>query len=355
MIPHLENVLETLPASVAISAILGRWGVPMWTEVSKLDVGRPLRYPDLVERWPEPVMKEPSLHHHGGNELLFSQQYWKAWMDFFQTPLSHPDNSGGNFSYFEDIITNSRLKRSIGLCFVIPFPIIDALWSHPNLVLRKQSLRLLQHAEESWKPYPGYDEKRHDMERITFAGSLAKHINRTDCTSQLLSSKRGQIFIQFIHDEIIARRLYSHVNFFVVGWRQAIQRTQEIGRLSPGYFKPIPRYGEDPPTATPSTGIQAIRYSVETEQSVQYHVAVLIDDPQTSNGGGEGTSAHSPTRIEHELRQSGVPRDSGDEQVNGTPASGEIVRDGSRKGMLGQLEWNLKLMTGPNTLRYYPP
>uniref|UniRef100_A0A0W0FHX2 DUF6535 domain-containing protein n=1 Tax=Moniliophthora roreri TaxID=221103 RepID=A0A0W0FHX2_MONRR len=72
MIPHLQNVLETIPPSVAASAVLDRWDHTMWKTVSMHDVERVLRYSDLFSFVsPNPTIPHPVLQHPEGISLLF--------------------------------------------------------------------------------------------------------------------------------------------------------------------------------------------------------------------------------------------------------------------------------------------
>ncbi|EEB90997.1 hypothetical protein MPER_10719, partial [Moniliophthora perniciosa FA553] len=254
MIPHLRNVLETIPASVAVSAVLGRWDMTMWDNVSKEDVERAFREPDPNRRIPTPTIRQPILQQPEGISLLFHHQCWEVAVAtdthiFLWLP--------------SDAKQHTDLQQSTGLRFVIPFSLVDALWTHEDPDVCRKSLKLLSLFEQSSKPCPGYDEDRHTWERLVFIRALADHINRTDRVSALLTSKRGQAFIRFVHNEAITRRL--HDDYFVSNtWPQAIRRAQEIGHLPSDYFAPIP---ENPLGPLPTLG--PVRYSIETERYVR--------------------------------------------------------------------------------------
>ncbi|KAK7037489.1 hypothetical protein VNI00_010981 [Paramarasmius palmivorus] len=247
MLPHLENILETLPPSVAVSAVLGQWSVPMWKEVSRRDIGLCLRDPFAFGSKVEPIMKDPALHHSEGIELLFLQQH----------------------------LVQQGSRRKPGTIFPRKH------YGHsPDPTVRKQNLEMLQHLEDCWRPCPGYDEERHDKERMAFVAALARHIKHAKHT-ELLTSKRGQAFIQFIHNEIIVRRLYRKHFFWDVRypWQQAIIKVQRVGKLPPGYFAPIPGHNEDPPASPQLPLAEPIRYSVDTDRSTQGHITVLFEQP----------------------------------------------------------------------------
>ncbi|ESK84867.1 hypothetical protein Moror_14936, partial [Moniliophthora roreri MCA 2997] len=179
MIPHLENVLGMIPPSVAISAVSGRWDITMWEVVSVDDVEYALRNPDPYYWVPTPTIRQPVLQHTEGLDLLFHYQYWA------RLATDHPRYLIAELS---DAMKYTGLQDSTGLRFIIPFSLVDALWTHEDTEVRVKSLKLLSLFEQSWKPCPEYREERHDLERMVFVQALAKHINRTDRVSALLTS-----------------------------------------------------------------------------------------------------------------------------------------------------------------------
>ncbi|KAI3608703.1 hypothetical protein WG66_003755 [Moniliophthora roreri] len=256
VIPHLQNVLGRIPPSVAVSAVIGRWDLAIWKAVSIKDVENALSYPGPFPL--RPTIRYPILQQPGVINSLFHHQCWETIIAFPLLQL-FPDKLFDSMKHI-----HLDMQRSTGLRFVIPFPVIDALWTHQDRVIRTQSLKLLSLLENSWKVSPGYDEGRVNDERRAFMGALARHINRKDRVSILLTSKRGYAFIRFIHNEGITRRLsstWSHT------WRQAIQRTQEIGGLPSDYFAPIPEnmWGDLPTLPN----LDPVRYSVETERDLE--------------------------------------------------------------------------------------
>uniref|UniRef100_A0A0W0ETT6 Uncharacterized protein n=1 Tax=Moniliophthora roreri TaxID=221103 RepID=A0A0W0ETT6_MONRR len=291
MIPHLQNVLETIPPSVAVSAVLGRWDYMMRKAVSMEDVKYVLRdsYPPL---W-EPTIRQPVLQQPEGINLLFHQQYW---VNTAADPFLH---------YWLDKLIGSMksadLQHSTGLRFVIPFSVVDALWTHENPTVRAKSLTLLSLFEESWEPCSGYDEGHHDHERQAFMQALADHINRKDRVSALLTSKRGQAFIRFIHNEAITRRLFHHYDVSDI-WSQAIKRAQEVGSLPSDYFAPIPGYRDPLPTLP---NLDAIRYSVETQRSFQVDNNEVLNIV-TSNEHGDAIGADPPEGLIRRLHNFGA-------------------------------------------------
>uniref|UniRef100_A0A0W0FHY2 DUF6535 domain-containing protein n=1 Tax=Moniliophthora roreri TaxID=221103 RepID=A0A0W0FHY2_MONRR len=260
MIPHLQNVLRTIPPSVAVSAVLGRWDRTIHKVVSVQDVEDALRYPDPFPPL-HPTLRHPVLQHPDGINLLFHHQYW-ANMAAYGT-------------------------HSTGLRFVIPFSIVDALWTHRDPTVRAKSLPLLSLFEQFWRPCPGYDEGRHDGERRAFMQALADHLNRTDRVSGLLTSIRGQAFIRFIHNEAITRRLLHHP-LLMHAWPQAIKRAHEVGGLPSDYFAPIPQYPWDDLPTLPN--LDPVRYSIETERDVRV-IGGAVLSIATLNGMGDAIGA----------------------------------------------------------------
>ncbi|ESK80814.1 hypothetical protein Moror_15757, partial [Moniliophthora roreri MCA 2997] len=296
MIPHLQNVLETIPPSVAVSAVLGRWDRMVWDAVSMEDVEDALRNP-YSPFW-EPTIRRPVLQQREGINLLFHQQYWVNM-------AASPSLGGYDLDQLIGSMKLADLQHSTGLRFVIPFSVVDALWSHEDPILRAKSLTLLSLFEESWKPCPGYDEERHNLEQRVFMRALADHINHKDRVSALLTSKRGQAFIRFIHNEAVARRFVSSSLFDPYGlrgiWSQAIKRAQEVGSLPSDYFAPVPGRWKPLPTLP---NLDPIRYSVETQRDSQVDNSEVLSI-MTSNEHGDAIGANPPEGLIRRLHNFG--------------------------------------------------
>ncbi|KAK7046055.1 hypothetical protein VNI00_007050 [Paramarasmius palmivorus] len=298
MIPHLQNVLSTIPPSVAMSAVFGEWKYAMWGDVPPADVelrlGDPKAFVDsqmeglgrYIETAPWPTVSEPALHDADRIKLLFYHQYWMAITHRFEQP-----------SYYLNIGSQqASLQKSTGLRFVIPFPVVDALWMHEVPNVQKESLKLLSFFEDAWSTqWPGYDEGRHNRERLAFVLALSRHINTTSRVSILLTSSRGQRFIRFIHNQIISRRLYEPTDLLgpevlMLEWTKSIIRTRNVGRLPQDYFPDIPLAG----SRSNLTSFQpaGIHYSAETVHSthpdnpapVTSKNAAVISDATTPGG-----------------------------------------------------------------------
>ncbi|ESK83382.1 hypothetical protein Moror_15633 [Moniliophthora roreri MCA 2997] len=289
IVPHLENILGTLPPSVVMSAVFGQWKYIMWEDTTKADIELRLRDPGAFFRsreerlqryfgiwWaPPPDIRNPTLHYPEGIGLLFCHQYWMA--------MARRDDLRDRL---DDLFVSMRkaypeLQQTTGLRFVIPFPVVDILWTHEDPEVRMQSLRLLRLFEEAaWKPELGYDEQRHDQERLAFISALTRHLGRTDRASQLLTSGRGQKFIQFVNDQIIDRRLYQTSwrnqaflrdrRRLVLEWTGVVRRVQEAGNLPLEYFAPIPDRSEDPPATFQAGDPAGTRYSLDTVHSPRH-------------------------------------------------------------------------------------
>ncbi|EEB91863.1 hypothetical protein MPER_09711 [Moniliophthora perniciosa FA553] len=179
-----------------------------------------------------------------------------------------------NYLYRSINSNHIHLQQSTDLRFVIPFPVVDVLWTHEDPKVRKWSLGLLRYFKDAWTAHPGYNENLHNDQRLAFIATLTRHINRTDQVSELLASSRGQEFIRFIHEEVISLRLYEtfwrreHRMTFISEWTKATRRTQQIGNLSDDCFLPIPNYGEAPPPSLAHIADSSgIRYSIDSEHS----------------------------------------------------------------------------------------
>ncbi|KAI3605694.1 hypothetical protein WG66_012031 [Moniliophthora roreri] len=250
MLPHLQNVLGTISPSVAMSAVLGDWRLTMWGDIQKSDVERWLYDPRAV--WdsldwyirlaPWPNLRDPTLLHSEGVRLLYFHQCWQELA------------ARGDTSFLISSI-NSRqaeLQSLVNLRFVIPFTTLAKLWTHDDPDDQEQSSQLLPFLEDAFSTHPGYNEERHDRERLAFISALANHLNDTDFTSYVTTSTRGQEFIHFVHDQIVSRRLYEPFDWdpharreLMSTWNRATQRMKEIGNLPPDYFASIPQAGNE--------------------------------------------------------------------------------------------------------------
>ncbi|KAK7037849.1 hypothetical protein VNI00_010810 [Paramarasmius palmivorus] len=277
MIPHLQNVLGTIPPSVAMSAVLGHWDVALWDDVSVSEVQLAVADPgepapqilpsDFLVYFPQhptTAIPAPVICQSEGIKFLFEHHYLMTGKSDDAIPAA----------------LGQMGVQTAGFHFVAPLSVLGRLWAHQDAGFQKRGLALLHLYEESWKSCSGVEndgDDRHRKERTAFVSVLAKHINRTDHTSVLITSKRGRGFIRFIHNEIICQRLYAqsywmsgHVIWFpLYQWQQAIERTREVGNLPPDYFAPLPpSWGFDHPTPV-LPPLPPRRYSLETVPDVE--------------------------------------------------------------------------------------
>ncbi|ESK89483.1 hypothetical protein Moror_16113 [Moniliophthora roreri MCA 2997] len=276
MIPHLERILGTLQPSVAMSAVLNHWDFTMWEDITPSDVSLRLRQPrafwalkrkgDGGHIWTVslPKIRDPILHTSEGIKLLFCHQYWLKLARGHRVNVDHLYQS----------IEKVQLQIP-GLHFVVPFGVVDVLWTHENPWVRRRSLRLLRFFTQPWnsKSSTVDQEERHDLERLAFVVALTRHINRTDCTSELLTSRRGHEFIRFVNNQVVVRRLYKRrgsrdyaesQTALMSQWSQATRKAREVGKLPGDYFTLIPDRRVDPPPS--NVTYPDIRYSVDTIQ-----------------------------------------------------------------------------------------
>ncbi|KAI3614343.1 hypothetical protein WG66_000277 [Moniliophthora roreri] len=266
MIPHLETILGTVPPSLAISAVLGAWKQPIWRDIRKVDVNTRLRYLPSTQTAnlfimisPEPITRTPALLHPEGISLLFCHH---SWMDM----ASGTNVSKGTIDHLVRSIDSqhANLQRSTGLQFVVPFPIVEKLWTHDDSDVREQSLQLTRFFKDAFSTYPSYNLDRRDGECFAFISVLAKHLNRIDRISCLSTSTCGQEYIRFINDYIISRRLQHprsawdapEYERLMLESTRATRRVEEIGHLPPDYFAAIP--GLNDPSLPVGTDIQLI-------------------------------------------------------------------------------------------------
>uniref|UniRef100_A0A0W0F4C5 DUF6535 domain-containing protein n=1 Tax=Moniliophthora roreri TaxID=221103 RepID=A0A0W0F4C5_MONRR len=228
MIPHLQNVLGTTPTSVAMSAVLHGRRYTIWEDIPRAAVELKLRDPMAFYQskltsdpytWDASELMNNNclLHSPEGLSLLFCHHYWLAM-------ARRPDIGSKHIWHllYHSIDSNhTRLQQCTNLRFVIPFPVVNALWTHG-------------------------DPK----------------------VSELLTSSRGQEFIQFIHEQVISRRVYETDDIqhqsLMSKWIKATQRAREFGNLPDDYFLPIPNQ-DPPPSLAHVADSSDIRYSIDSE------------------------------------------------------------------------------------------
>ncbi|ESK92304.1 hypothetical protein Moror_4643 [Moniliophthora roreri MCA 2997] len=162
MIPHLQNLSGTMPTSLTMSAVPGEWKYTIWGDILSKDVELRLKDSRAFEEskedemgsyvrcTPSPSISDPSLHYAEGIWLLFRHQHWMAmakkldlrslWYDFDNLIKSIDSDSH-----------HAALQQFTSLRFVMPFPVVDVLWTHEDPTVRKQSLQLLSYFEDAWK------------------------------------------------------------------------------------------------------------------------------------------------------------------------------------------------------------
>ncbi|KAI3613805.1 hypothetical protein WG66_013570 [Moniliophthora roreri] len=143
MIPHLQNLSGTMPTSLTMSAVPGEWKYTIWGDILSKDVELRLKDSRAFEEskedemgsyvrcTPSPSISDPSLHYAEGIWLLFRHQHWMAmakkldlrslWYDFDNLIKSIDSDSH-----------HAALQQFTSLRFVIPFPVVDVLWTHED-------------------------------------------------------------------------------------------------------------------------------------------------------------------------------------------------------------------------------
>ncbi|KAI3608461.1 hypothetical protein WG66_000918 [Moniliophthora roreri] len=299
MLPHLRNVLGTLPPPVAMSAVLGDWSLTMWGDIQESDVELWFRDQGAFRRsldWyvgnvPQPTLRDPTLLHSEGIRLLSFHQLLLGIASSTHTPVHEFDLVHHVESHHAD------LQKLVNLQFIIPFAVIEKLWMHDDPIVQEKSLQLIPFFEEAFSARPGYDEARHDVERLAFISALTKHLNCTSFTSYVATSTRGQEFIRYIHDQIVSRRLYKPYGNWdavrrqelILAWNQVVQRVTEIGHLSSSYFMPILGFSvEATAQATDAHSINDPNHPPQTEDETDVPQSdhEVIDDSQGSDVPG---------------------------------------------------------------------
>ncbi|KAI3605748.1 hypothetical protein WG66_012024 [Moniliophthora roreri] len=255
-----------------MSAILGRWDRTMWKGVSMQDVEDVLRNPD-PSPWesrypnPNPTIRHPVLQQPEGINLLFHHQYWAKM-------AVHPFLNSYQLNQLIDSMKRADLQHSTGLRFVIPFSVVDALWTHEEPTICAKSLTLLSLFEEYWKPCPG-------------------------------------------------------------PWARVIKRAQEVGGLPSDHFAPIPSFPTDSLPTLPK--LDPIRYSIETSRDVQVDRDGVLDIV-TSNKMGDTSGANLfPGGYTHHPYSFGPPINvNAPPESRGVGSSGNIIDHVSGMDGMGQ-------------------
>ncbi|KAI3608431.1 hypothetical protein WG66_000950 [Moniliophthora roreri] len=287
MLPHLQNVLGTIHPSVPMSVVLGDRSLTIWGNIQKSDLE--LWFHDRqafkksldwdVDAAPQPNLRDPILLHPEGIKLLSLVQGITSLTD----TLEH--------GWVETIESHQAdLQQLMNLRFVIPFTVIETLWTHHDPNIQKRSSRLLRFFGKAFDTPEGYNEKRHDGECLAFVYTLMRHLNHTDFTSYVATSIRGQEFIHFVHDQIISRRLLEpHRSWetderreLMLAWSRVTRRVTEMGRWPTDYSSIISEFSEDPTDqltdAIPFLSIDP--YQIEDENGVPQSNHELNDNGQ---------------------------------------------------------------------------
>ncbi|ESK93820.1 hypothetical protein Moror_13070 [Moniliophthora roreri MCA 2997] len=308
MLPHLRNVLGTIPPSVAISAVLGDWKLTMWGDIQKSDVELWFSDRGAVHRslgWymrnaPEPNLRDSTLLHPDGIRFLHFHQLLQG-------------NTNGRGMGIRSLIRtieshHADLQRLVNLRFVIPFTVIETLWTHHYPLVRTWSSQLLPFFEEAFSAHPGYNEQRHNEERLAFISALMRHLSRTNFTSYVATSTRGQKFIRFVHGRVISQRLYRFYDAKeLLNWIRVTRRVTKIGHLPADYFPPIPGFSEELATQSTNADIP--------------HPDINPDHPPRKEGEG------SVPQFDHEMN--------GNSQGSGVPGSMERGKQDNKIGGVG--------------------
>ncbi|KAI3608468.1 hypothetical protein WG66_000917 [Moniliophthora roreri] len=231
MLPHLQNVLGTIPPSAVMSAVLGDWNHTMWGDIQKSDVE--LWFRDrwalrrsmgwYIEYAPRPNLRDPTLLHSEGIGLLSFHQALRGI-------ASRRGMYGHLIRYLVRTIQSHHadLQKLLNLRFVIPFTVIEKLWIHNDPNIRGQSSQLLPFFEEAFSMDPQYDEDRHDGERVHFS---------------------------LHHQELI------------LNWGRVTQRVTEIGHQPADYFAPILVFSEEPTAQATHAGISVLSINADHPQA----------------------------------------------------------------------------------------
>ncbi|KAK7043867.1 hypothetical protein VNI00_008033 [Paramarasmius palmivorus] len=293
-----------------MSAIFGEWRFAMWKHLTQLDVecyciDSGSFYSSSGEGtgmyiWAASRPQIQDAYSRNGIKLLLCHQYWSA-------KAASPSLDLAGLNQLFKSIQEANLQEVSGLRFVIPFPIAEALWRHPNPVVRKESLQLLPLFEEAWQHSPALEESRHDSDRLAFIVALTEHL-RTDCISELTRRRRGLEFIRYVHGHIITRRLYQYDpkrryqlydqkrrrRLLVSDWVDAITKAHHVyneqvpnnKRLPPDFFAPIPPPIEPLPIDIPPASVSpsGVRYSSDTVIDIVNGEVQVVDINEDPNG-----------------------------------------------------------------------
>ncbi|KAK7037836.1 hypothetical protein VNI00_010797 [Paramarasmius palmivorus] len=328
MTPHLQNVVGTIPSSVAIPAVLGRWDLALWTDTMKVDV-------DLADR----VFRgqHPFLGHLSGLRSIPNRICQPEGIrSLFHYQLLMTEEYREDLGSFQADLERMGLQKA-NYHFIIPLAVANRFWTHQNPSIQKRGLSLLRDYEESWRSCSSFgDHTPHNLERLNFAEALAFYISHADRTSILVTSKRGQEFVRFIHHEIIAQKIYQEFFFSDVEWLQAIEKIREVGNLPSDYFTPLPKADSPPPDLLP---LPPIRYSLDTQPDEEFDHSNEVpgseyeEEPSNSEKVLDIRTVGDPTTTENrKVEDAGNPSVRGrghtiSPEGDGSPAQAETQAD----------------------------
>ncbi|KAK1216219.1 hypothetical protein PQX77_021157 [Marasmius sp. AFHP31] len=225
MIPHLQNILSTIPLHLLMPAVLSQWFFLPSREWTVDDIEVALR-PDFSHLGIEDHLsyaKQRFLNEGGVTEIFNQLLHWI------------------HVSVNDDVAKADRDQHSPGSS-PVPFHRIDAkLHRDPALQLWQIYTKISRSPAAS------------DAYWLTLVEDLAPYIRTTSpdyaleiptatTISPFVESESGREFFSEIHTVILKRKLYKHAGFHEVDmhWMEAIDVVRRVHHLPEDYFPAIP-------------------------------------------------------------------------------------------------------------------
>ncbi|KAL0568676.1 hypothetical protein V5O48_013308 [Marasmius crinis-equi] len=236
--PHMEKILLNYEPSTVMAAVFNEWKLCTWrtSPIRREDVraclhdlslrtsqshfaNEKLRMciaPDFGldgriedDRARPPASLKSPLHSLAYVQLLYFQQYWtKAVLRQHNVPIMEL------IRYTELFMGRKEILEQTGIRFPIPFRAMAALWTHPEVIIRHQSIHFIRFYIRSWEYCEGVEDK--DDERFALIAALAEHL-KTAWTpgreSAIVTTEAGLQLLSFIEKEIFQKRLFGNPRY----------------------------------------------------------------------------------------------------------------------------------------------
>ncbi|KAK1221132.1 hypothetical protein PQX77_016062 [Marasmius sp. AFHP31] len=233
MIPHLQNILSTIPQHLVMSAVLDQWFFLPDREWADGDIEAALRLGPNNHGIQGHIssVKQESLDYFRAtdkfNRLLHwvhvSIDYDSDFPNHIQPPL-RPQILLASFSSIDQALNQPEQHRS---------RLLSCLWELYKQMVEDPAVRpsYLAGLMEDLAPHI-----------IACSPDYALEVPTATTTSPFVESDTGYELLHKIHDDILKTKAYDRTDSFDVhqNWMEATDIVRRVYRLPEGHFKPLP-------------------------------------------------------------------------------------------------------------------